>query len=283
METSRRPETRGDVALAPRRPDAILGVVWALRDATRNAIAGGLLGLVVLGLGGRVIMRLAAVAHPERRGFLTENGNRIGAITADGTLALLLFGGLLFGLLGAVVWTAVGPWIPGRGRRRALIAAPVAVALSGFFVVEADNPDFRILSGDPLVVGLVLAPVFLFDLLFPVAESRLDRALPGPSTRGPAPTLYAAAVVIGAMLVLPAAVGFYFSADACGCVEAPVPVGLAILVAGVATVAWWVARARGAERPQAGVRIVGELALVAAVALGSARLIGEIAAIVRLD
>ena len=63
-----------------------------LRDIARGGISGVAAGIVVSGLGGRLVMRIAALLHPDAVGALTENGNRIGDITVGGTLSLVLFG-----------------------------------------------------------------------------------------------------------------------------------------------------------------------------------------------
>jgi hypothetical protein len=49
-----------------------------LRDIARGGIAGALVGIVVGGLGARLVMRLVAMLHPDAVGAFTENGNRIG-------------------------------------------------------------------------------------------------------------------------------------------------------------------------------------------------------------
>ena len=256
-----------------------IGVVAALRDVTRSAITGGLLGVLVLGLGGRIAMRVAALLHPEAVGFTTQNGNAVGDITVAGTIAIVLFGGLLFGLIASVVWVAVGPWLPGRGWARGLVVAPVAVALSGVFLVERDNFDFGILGYDPLVIATLIGLIAAFGLVYPVVDEWLDRHLPPAGASGRVLTMYAAPVVMGSVLILPIAVGFYFSRDVCRCSESSWPMGLAIVVAGFATVAWWLARAKGASRPPTITAIVGALAVVAGVGLGLVQLVGQVGAI----
>ena len=99
-----------------------------MRDISRGGLTGAIVGLVALGIGGRLVMRLAALLVPEATGLTTENGNRIGDITQDGTMFLIL-GGIILGLLAGTVWVVVSPWIPGRGLVRALITMPIAVAL----------------------------------------------------------------------------------------------------------------------------------------------------------
>ena len=99
-----------------------------LRDIARGGLAGALVGIVVGGLGGRLVMRIAALLHPDAVGALTENGNRIGEITLGGTLSLILFGLISCAMAGAV-WVVVSPWIPGRAGVRALLAAGLAIAI----------------------------------------------------------------------------------------------------------------------------------------------------------
>ena len=60
---------------------------------------GSLVGIFVAGLGGRVVMRLATILHEDTVGLSTENGELIGRISFNGTLALIIFGGLGMGLL----------------------------------------------------------------------------------------------------------------------------------------------------------------------------------------
>ena len=88
--------------------------VSVLRDIVRSALTGLIVGVVVLGPGGRIVMRLAALLDPSSAGRATENGNRIGAITLEGTAVLIIFGGLIVGLAMSVVWVAIQEWIPGR-------------------------------------------------------------------------------------------------------------------------------------------------------------------------
>lgn len=56
-----------------------------LRDIARSGLAGLLTGVLVAGIGGRIVMRLAAVLEPGAVGQFTESGNRIGTISAGGS------------------------------------------------------------------------------------------------------------------------------------------------------------------------------------------------------
>jgi hypothetical protein len=139
-------------------------------------VAGLVVGLVVAGLGSRLVMRLLAVADQDARGTITENGNVVGEITAGGSLALLLFIGLPFGLVAGLVVFAVRRWLPERYAWRGLALATVLLGLFGGTVIDPDNIDFRLLEP----TGLAIA---LFGLLFPAAGYALawlaDRWGPG--------------------------------------------------------------------------------------------------------
>ena len=86
---------------------------------------------------------------------------------------------------------------------------------------------------------------------------------------------YALLVGLGAILILPLIVGFYFSAEMCFC-RPERPTGTAIAAAGGATVVSWILRATGRDPRPRTLVAVGRTAVVAAVLLGSLRLTEEI-------
>jgi hypothetical protein len=241
-----------------------------VRDIARGGLAGAVVGIVVAGLGGRIVMRLAAIIVPTSDGQFTENGNLIGHITLSGSLGLILFGGLFFGLFGGTVWVVISPWIPGTGLIRAILAMPIAVALTGMALVQGDNPDFRILQHDGLVVAMLLALVGLAGLTIALVDEWLERRLPraGSSTRMDA--LYAVLTLAGGLLILPALIQAYFVAD--------VRLGLALVAVGLATLGWWALRFKGRARERRLLVIAGRVALLAAVAFGVLDLAPEVAA-----
>ncbi len=272
------------MAQVPTAPDPHLEqiriVAEILRGILRGALAGGVAGVLVLGLGGRLVMRFAAILNPDATGRATENGNLIGDITLGGTLALVTFSGLFLGLLASVVWTTIAPWVPGTGIRRALLAAPAAVALGGFGVMESDNVDFLILGSDLLIVAMFLGLIAAFGFGVSILDERFDRRLPRP---GPDPVEFAlgtlALVVLGAILFLPALVVGFASERACLCDVGPLPMAAPLLVTGLATLASWVLRARRGIGPGALIQAMGRVGLLTAIVLGGAILITEVAAI----
>ena len=133
--------------------DAAFGPIF--RDIARGGITGLIVGLVGVGIGGRIVMRLAALLVPELVGEFTENGFRIGDITPGGSLGLVVFG-MFAGAGVATIWVTVSPWIPGTGIRRALLAMPVAVGLGAFALIDGGNRDFFILRNDSAVSAVLI-------------------------------------------------------------------------------------------------------------------------------
>ncbi len=226
------------------------------------------MGLVVAGLGGRLVMRLAAILQPDALGHFTENGNRIGEITLSGSIGLIL-AGLVLGLMAATVWVVVSPWVPGAGLPRAILAMPISVALGSLGLIRGDNRDFRVLQHDPLVVAVLIALVALIGLAIALLDDWLERRLP-PATadRKSATALYAIVTMLGAVLVFPVVLLGYLA-------PALFQVGLALVAVGLCTVAWWVLRYRGVTQLPVNLTIAARGTLVAAIVFGFAALVRE--------
>lgn len=243
-----------------------MGVI--LRDITRGGIAGLIVGVVVGGLGGRVAMRLAALIVPDAEGSFTENGNRIGDITLDGSREVIIFGGLFAGIFAGTLWVVVRPWLPASLQFRAIAAIPLAIGLGSFGIIQATNRDFIVLGHDALVVGVLIALVGLVGPAMAVVDAWLDRHLPHPaSATDPRTTIYTGITVIGLFFAVGVAATYLGNA---------LPVGIALLVAGLTTLSWWLLRYRGIERPPTGLRLVASTAVVAAALFGLALAIPEV-------
>ena len=236
-----------------------------LRDIARGGISGAIVGIVVGGIGGRVVMRLAAILHPDAVGALTENGNRIGDITLGGTLFLVLFG-LISCAIAGVLWVIVSPWIPGQTGVRALLTAGIAIATGTPLLIIGRNPDFVILDHDPRVVALLVALVGLIGLSIALLDSWLDRRLPHAVTgrKGPA-VFYATVTLMGAVLVLPFVLLVFLTSDE---YQLPLRAGYALLVVGLCTAIWWGLRVRGRVTTPRGLVTAARGALLVAVMLG---------------
>jgi hypothetical protein len=70
-------------------------LTWStlIRSTAISGISGALTGFLVGGVGGRIVMRISAlVAGDSARGAITDNGDRVGEFTIEGTIELLANG-----------------------------------------------------------------------------------------------------------------------------------------------------------------------------------------------
>ncbi len=174
------------------------GVEAGLRSIAGCLGAGVVVGVVVAGLGSRLVMRLLALPDSDARRAVTENGNVVGEITFGGTLALVVFIGIALGFFAGVLVYTVRRWLPARAPWRALALSVVLLALLGGQVLDADNADFRFLDPPGLAVAL-------FGLLFFAAGFALA---PLADRWGPAVPriLYRRDVTFGGGILIAAAV-----------------------------------------------------------------------------
>lgn len=252
---------------------------WAIaREIAIGGLAGILGGILVVGIGGRLFMRVAALIDPEAIGRTTSSGAIVGRITLDGSMAFVLFEGLGFGVLAGIVWVVVSPWLPGSGPARFGSAALAATLLGGILIVQADEIDFLIVRPTALVVALLLVLIAAMGAAVAGIDRWLRGRMPGADAGRGWRTGYAVLFAIG-LTMLPLVVSFYFGHGA-GLRSPPWAVGLAIVVTGVLTAVGWALRVRApASPPPAGLVISGRTALLAAAALGGARLLAETGAL----
>jgi hypothetical protein len=161
-----------------RRSLAILRTPALLR-LTSSIGAAAVSGIVVGGVGGRLVMRLSALAADDSRtGMLTENGNVIGRITVEGTLALLLFVGLITGVGVGLFLFALRTVLPRRFLPGTL--STVLLALGATIAIDPSNADFVIVGHRALNVAMFIALFPAFGVVFVVLAERLERWLVRP-------------------------------------------------------------------------------------------------------
>jgi hypothetical protein len=161
------------------------------RDAAEDALrslatvlgAGLIAGLLVVGLGGRLVMRiLAATSGDGAQGLLTEAEETVGEITFGGSLGFVIFAGLLLPAAASLLYLVA----------RRILPAPVWIggSIFGLFLLatfgiddplSSDNVDFRILSPRPLAIALIILTALLFGVTFAALAARFDRSI-GPIT-----------------------------------------------------------------------------------------------------
>ena len=219
-------------------------------------LAGVVAGVAVGGLLGRVVMRVSGAMAPGMVGVRTENGNRVGDITVEGTVALILFAGLASGVVGGVLYAGTEPWLRRFRPWRGLVFGIGLLCAIGFATLDPSNLDFKRFGAAPVNVAMFAA---LF-VLFGVATSLVfDRLLAIEARAGAAgrviETLAWLALVPATLLVVITIVTLSSSPD-------PVP----ILVIAGALAAAAIARWRSFAP------VVGYAALAVPLLMGAARL-----------
>jgi hypothetical protein len=191
-------------------PARFLGDAMAsrLREAAIVVAGAGIAGVLVGGLGSRLVMRLAALAAPEVRGTLTDNGNIVGEITLEGTIALMIVAGLSSTVFGSGAFVVARPWLPRRTFPRGLVLGAFLLALSGTAVVDAANADFVILGDRPLNVTMFSSLFLAFGLVASSAITVLDRRVPPAASLSP--RMWALTAVL-ALPVVPGLLGVAFA------------------------------------------------------------------------
>jgi hypothetical protein len=126
------------------------------------------LGLLILGLGGRLAMTAFSLLTPLSIGF-----------SLKGTGAVVLTGGL-YGLLGGAIAAASGRWLAERPALRGLLLGAVLLAV----IVPI---SFRLRQAGAVAVSPVLSFVLFAPLpvLFGIALARLERRFGLAGPRGP--------------------------------------------------------------------------------------------------
>ena len=159
-----------------------------------------LVGIVVGGLGSRLVMRLAAIAAGNGvQGMTTANGNRVGEITVGGTMALIILGGLFTGILGGLLYAALRPWLAPLGPWRGVVFGLGVLGLAGSQTLDSSNSDFIVLQPALLNVAMFAILFVLFGIALVPVFDRTFHALGDISIASGA--LAAVGVVLGILLL----------------------------------------------------------------------------------
>jgi hypothetical protein len=241
-----------------------------VRCIALGGLASTIAGVVVLGVGGRLVMFVSRLLHPEALGRTTENGNRVGEFTVGGTIGLVILVGLIFGILAGVIWVLVREWIPNNPA----IVGLGAVAIGGSFLIEADNSDFVILQAPGLDVVLLLGLVFLFGVVLYWIDGRLDNKMPTqPRIFGI--VAYSLMIAVAAPLIIPT-FGTLFTEEFCSCANPPIWTGVFLTATSLSTIVWWVQHLRGSDTPSQTLKVIGTTSLALTAIAGAVDLTTEI-------
>ncbi len=220
-------------------------------------------GIVAGGIGSRVVMRIAAVTALEAEGMVTDNGNLVGRITAEGTIALGLLVAVATAIVGASALVLMRSYLPRSTGLRGAAFGLALLLFAHFVVIDPGNADFAILGDRAQNIALFAALFIIYGIVASGALAVVESRTPARWIDPPPP-------VLAVLCVLPCA------AIALGvAVVAVSPEGLrgpALVVAGAAAaVAWWLRERRpGAAR---GLRAIGWVAFAGSLAAGAADLV----------
>jgi hypothetical protein len=142
--------SRVEVAGPPGPDDQRAGII-ALRTLWWFALAASVglaTGVLIIGAGGRLAMRLLAItAGDDAQGAVTEAGEVVGEITFGGTLGFFVFVGLFGGALSALIYVVLQRWLPHGPYRGLLYGATLLVVLGARIEpLRTNNEDFDLVG-----------------------------------------------------------------------------------------------------------------------------------------
>jgi hypothetical protein len=195
--------------LAEERPTAETSGRAALDGLRTLAVAmtaGVAAGVLVAGLGGRLVMRiLGATSGGAAQGRVTEAEEVVGEITTGGTIGIVIFVGLFGGILTALAFAAVRRWLPRTAGPAGLVAGVLLLGTIGVGdAMSPDNVDFAILRPTWLAVTLIIVIALLFGMTFTALAARLDAGMP---TLGDRPSSIATHASLVFLLFPPLVIG----------------------------------------------------------------------------
>jgi len=188
--------TRRDPAPATGRRETAIRLGTTLAAA---AMSGGLAGLVIGGVLGRLAMRLLAVTSPAgAQGRVTDDLAIVGRISLTGTLGLALFTTLV-GVIGGLVYVWVRRVLPTSRAGRVLLFGVFTGSIGGaLFVHDYPSFDYTVLAPAWLAIVLFVALPLTYGLVVSLLVEVLD-APTGLLRRAPKSVVLGA----GAVVMLP--------------------------------------------------------------------------------
>ncbi len=156
----------------------------AIRSVAAVFTAGVAAGLLVLGLVGRLVMRILGATSADAQGRKTDAGFIVGEITSGGMFFFVIFVGLFGGIAATLAYLIFRSWLPAKAWSAGLVFAMLAIGTLGVNdALSPDNHDFQILTPKWLAVALVVGTGLLFALTFTSLAARLDRYAKTPGRR----------------------------------------------------------------------------------------------------
>jgi hypothetical protein len=159
-----------DTLVHGRRPGGVPTYGEELRELLRIAVVAGVsVGILVIGPGSRLAMFVLRVTSPGSVvGMESDDGFEIGRFTLSGSYQLLALGAAV-GVIGALGYIAVAPWLIGPGWFRRFTVGLTAGALVGSMVIVPGGIDFTFLEPTWLAVALFVGLPVVSGILLTLA------------------------------------------------------------------------------------------------------------------
>lgn len=192
----------------PLQPERARGPVQLVLDRLDHAggivLAGGIAGLLAIGIGSRGAMRLVALTSGTiGTGTRPESGAEPGTITLSGTGFLLVAGTFLGVAVALAVLGALGPWLPTDPRTRWWSTTALAAVIPALGLLDPANEDFHLFGPAWLAIGLFTLLPVAFGAGLASLATRLPTTSHGPVAR----TLRSLLGIGGLIATLAATVG----------------------------------------------------------------------------
>lgn len=151
--------------------------VWYLTVGIGAGVASGLL---IIGAGGRLAMRLLAITADEAaQGRITEAEEVVGRITLDGTVGFVLFFGAFGGLVTGILYVLMNKVLPSNAFKGALFGLALLVtAGTRIEPLRVSNPDFDIVGPGWVSITVFTALGIVHGAVLATIAGRYSRRLP---------------------------------------------------------------------------------------------------------
>lgn len=177
-----------------------------VRTVVVGIVGGIVAGVLVAGLGGRLMMRVLAITSGDSaQGLVTEARETVGEVTLAGSAGFVVFNGIFFGMIGGIGYLLLRRWLPGPPWLGGSLYGVVLLGLARLDALNPDNADFAILGPSWLAVVLIACLFPLYGMTAASVIERLDRSWPTISTQPRAVLAYSPLLL--AVLVSPVAIG----------------------------------------------------------------------------
>jgi hypothetical protein len=191
------------------RPSLGVATRRYLRGTAVVLVAGVWTGLLVTGPAARLVMRLLAVTGGDSaQGRLTEADELVGEISLDGTIGLILFAGVLPGLLSAAVYVVGRRLLPG-GRLGGVTFGllHLVIVATRLDPLRPENPDFDLVGPGWLSLLSLGLMVVMHGMAVAAFADRYSQAFPPPGAPADRAAWARAVVplVVPALLLIPGA------------------------------------------------------------------------------